>query len=87
MGKRIETFRPTTDRWHPNFPDDQVRVSLLPIGPKGKNGWRVCVWGADDDGMEIDFAARVDAKTIFDKVIRWSTITKAKLEGLGFVPA
>ena len=53
---RTETYRPTQDDWHPNFEGNTVRVSqLTELNRKGEIWYRVCVWGSDDDGMEIDF--------------------------------
>jgi L-rhamnose isomerase len=47
--------------------------------------WRVCVWGEDDFGMEIDLYARNQAKNIFEKIEDYTTI--AQLKALGFVRA
>lgn len=44
---------PATDDWYPCFPHGLVAVRWFPF-LDGK-GWRVCVWGADDTGMERDF--------------------------------
>lgn len=45
-------FLPTTDDWYPNWPRGTVKCSLLDLRDKAV---RVCVWGADDCGMERDY--------------------------------
>ena len=44
---------PASDDWHPCFPHGLVAVRWFPF-PDGR-GRRVCVWGADNTGMERDF--------------------------------
>jgi hypothetical protein len=47
--------------------------------------WRVCVWGADDDGMERDFADKDEAFDVYWSLI--SPISHDFLKTLGFVRA
>lgn len=49
-----ETYVPTLDDWHPNFPRNTVRVRLTERPHPAGHGptFRISVWGADDEGME-----------------------------------
>lgn len=76
------TFRPTTDEWCPTFDDGTVGIKVCKLG-NGK--WRVCVWGGDDFGMEIDVATREEAERIFKSLP--SIITIQDLKERGFVNA
>ena len=42
-----------TDDWYPTHEDGTVELTLLI--DKNYNFVRMCVWGADDFGLEIDF--------------------------------
>ena len=85
----------TPDDWHPNFngdgePDENgrhVRLSLLEF--LDRSGWRACVWGADDDGAERDFAAseRGLAQEVFNLIRGCGPISHADLLAVGFVNA
>lgn len=76
----------TTDDWCPNFHDTLVEVSFhVSIGPGGYDGCsRVCVWGADDIGMELDGD---DAEETFLKIIQLDDLTFDNLKELGLKPA
>jgi hypothetical protein len=90
-------FKKTEDDWAPSFGlaglgawafnrvDTQlVEVSLYP--PYGGTGLsRVCVWGADDFGMERDFSEATDAQRIFLHLIQMSFVNQADLLKLNFV--
>lgn len=89
-------FKPTKDCWYPNFPDNQVRVTLhmfIPLfNKKGKfhnHMHRVSVWGADDCGMEKDFKQSElgQAKDLYNLLIQQPSIERKYLESLGFIPA
>lgn len=79
-------YRPTSDCWHPNFPDGTVSLSFIELST---GQWRVCVWGADDDGMERDFkhGDRQKAKKLYNRLAECSDITKEICQELGMVPA
>jgi hypothetical protein len=65
-----------------------VRVSLVRlVSSKGKGSpkWRVCVWGADDFGLEKDFRLLVEAESLFKKLKDFAT--KLDMLGLGMVHA
>ena len=81
----IDVMMPTTDQWNPNYPGNMVRVSLHHRST-GKDHC-VCVWGDDDDGMELftDDFSRV--AFLFAKIIKKKVITKAKLTEYGLVQA
>lgn len=77
------------DRWSPAYPGGLVRlrVMLLPQGPRDARQWcRVCAWGADDTGMELDFFE--DAIARAERWNRWlsnlAVVSQDMLRGLGF---
>lgn len=94
--KRLEELVNTSDNWFPNYPNNQVLVSLI-TNPNhlikhykklGKNPfiYRVCVWGLDDFGMEKDFYNsydRTDALKLFNKLVESKDITKTLCKQLG----
>lgn len=67
----------TVDDWYPNFEKCLVRVSLLQLYPS--TDWRVCVWGADDCGMERDFSNREMAQHVYVAIINRPYISKSDL--------
>jgi hypothetical protein len=94
MGKkmeRIECFKPTNDDWYPNYPNDTVRVALMVnMDNKGEIWHRVCVWGADDCGMEMDFVGKENkilAVELYGKVISLPYVDRPILKKWGFVSA
>lgn len=71
----------TNEDWYPTI-DGKVTVSLI----EWDNGnCRVCVWGGDDTGMEIDCADLVKARRIFDRIVNLTT--RGELQALGLGPA
>jgi len=69
-----------------------VEVSFLqfittPLNPDP--GYRVCVWGNDDCGMERDYLSTEfdDAEQMFHEVIAMERVNKSALEEWGFVYA
>jgi hypothetical protein len=77
-----DVMRSTSDDWYPCFPDKTVRVRVTRLST---GSWRVSVWGADDDGMEIDVSLQARALDIFETLPR--VITKKDLTARGFVRA
>ena len=89
---RTEILRPTQDDWYPNFDNNQVEVSCITdMDDVDGNVWhRVCVWGRDDDGMEIDFFgkhSKVLAEELYKQVINLPFVNKNNLKQMGFVRA
>jgi len=78
----IRVMIKTTDDWSPNFDNNKVKLSYL--GLIAKNTYRVCIWGADDCGMEYDTPNKNDAKTMFEKLKQQGIVTKKELEKLKF---
>lgn len=89
------SFRPTTDSWAGTFPDGTVGIAIVPLTKwvRGKCGrltkddsnviwYRVCVWGTDDTGMEIDNLSHDEARRIVLSLP--SIITMADLATRGF---
>jgi hypothetical protein len=69
----------TNEDWHPTI-DGKVVVRLI----GWDNGeWRVCVWGGDDFGMEIDLKSRHEAKQIFSRIVNLTTMAEMRRMGLG----
>lgn len=91
----IEVYKSTKDEWCPSLHlksgKGLVRVSLTQTGPDPKNfkgEFRVCVWGADDCGMERDFENReAEALNTFMQVIGLPNVNFQDLKQLGFVSA
>ena len=88
--ERQTALVPTTSNWYPCF-DAQgepaksvghVRVKFLEL--LSGAGWRVCAWGADDFGMEIDLASRAEALDLYLLIVGGGSVTVEDLEGLGF---
>jgi len=91
---RKDKFLPTIDDWSPNHPRDTVKCSIFcipgnvlkrgakPIRARGKPVYRVCVWGADDLGMDLDFTSQSAAENMYNKLP--NPITKKWLKEQGF---
>lgn len=77
----IEIYKPTQDDWYPNFENNTVQLSLLNLG---NNTYRVCSWGNDDFGMELDFETLGEAEYIFDILNKKEFINKEDLKKMGF---
>lgn len=85
----LHVMKKTQDDWHPNFEGNKVRVRLIWLGPDYEN-YRVCVWGADDFGMEKDFIDGdnyVTALSTFQLLCMKEYVNIADLKKLGFVLA
>ena len=90
----MRVFKLTSDDWCPAY-----KIAGYHKGVKGPklvevshfkltNGeYRVCVWGADDCGMDFDTKSGAKALRIFLNVISWDDVTKAALKEVGFIPA
>lgn len=96
METPIRCFKLTDDDWYPCFKIDGwyggvegetfVEVSLLAL----RDGeYRVCVWGADDCGMELDLPHTEHDKAVqlFFDVIQQSRVSMGYLKKRGFVNA
>ena len=82
-------FKKTSDDWYPCYKiekDARHSEGLVEvIFTKLIDGmYRVCIWGADDFGMERDFKEEYDAWNIFLLVIKLEDVTFNKLKELGF---
>lgn len=89
-----EVFKRTTDNWRPSYKMDDGKtmlasVTFTQIEPESLIDvkWRVCVWGNDDCGMELDFDDEKIAWCCFLRVIGLDDVTIAALLELGFVSA
>jgi hypothetical protein len=89
----IDVFKRTEDNWCGNYAEDDldlVNVSFGHTGPDPKNGngqYRVCTWGTDDCGMEMDFTDETKALNTFYVVIGLEFVNFQNLKELGFVSA
>lgn len=90
----MRVFKLTSDDWYPSYQlkgyhkgtkdPKMVEVSHLKL----TNGqYRVCVWGADDCGMDFDTNSGNKAFRVFMMILDWDVVTKAKLKEMGFVTA
>ncbi len=70
---------------HPNFnnPLDHsaVCVSVIEMDIE-KDNYRVCVWGADDFGLEKDYLTRIEAFKLYNWIKDFTT--QAQLRKAGF---
>lgn len=84
---KITVFKSTQEDWHPSYEMEDhlfLRVSYIPLN---NNTYRVCVWGADDFGMEKDLNSKNNAKELFHKIVELPEISENALKHLGFVYA
>jgi hypothetical protein len=91
--KKINVYKKTLDDWYPSYKltnnVELVKVSFTTTGPNPPiNGeWRVCVWGNDDCGMEIDFIDEKKALSIFMEILGCDYVNMELLKDLGFKSA
>lgn len=80
-------YIPTPDNWYPNYQDNTVRGRVLPLSD---GALRICFWGADDYGLELDVPEGWDAGTQRHWE-RWldnlAIIDQETLRKMGFKPA
>jgi hypothetical protein len=74
--------KPSPDDWHPNYPDGTVHVASY-IYDDGMR--RICVWGQDDTGMELDTYDDAKAELLLRQLNSSGMITMQMLLELGFV--
>lgn len=55
--KRIDKMVQVTDDWYPCFDGNQVKLSLFinNVNHLNMHFVRICVWGNDDYGLEMDY--------------------------------
>lgn len=89
MMKTVIVFKRTKDNWYPlyrTFNEDLVAVKFCMTGPKPPEDglFRVCVWGADDFGMEKDFYDETEARNCYLELLNMDTVDIQPLKDLGF---
>ncbi len=86
---RRTAFVPVTDDWIPNHPANTVEVSTMSLhqGLAPANAYRVCVWGADDFGMERDFETKEEAIALYEDMISRESLSRDVCRSLGLEPA
>ena len=52
---QIEKFITVTDDWYPCYKNNQVEMILTMNYSKNYHFVRICVWGADDFALEMDY--------------------------------
>ena len=57
---RIEKFVKVNDYWYPNFENDTVKVTLIHTKYGKYDHVNICVWGADDFGLEMYFKGTLE---------------------------
>jgi len=86
-------FMPTDDDWYPSYIASGdlklVSVSLYTIPPSSIDSadYRVCVWGFDDMGMELDLETAEEARDLFLVLISKDKVNIDNLVKLGFFSA
>lgn len=90
----VEVYKLTQDSWYPEYTCEDgklVSVSFRKTGPVNSENfeWRVCVWGADDCGMEKDFSQGKESEAwcCFLEVIGMEFVNMQALRNLGFQSA
>ena len=56
-GRRYNVLVKVDDDWYPNLDDDQIRISVIELAQYTQESpmvVRICAWGGDDYGLEID---------------------------------
>ncbi len=86
---KVEVFKRTSDDWFSSYRCEDcklVRVKFTQTGPfPPSNGvWRVCAWGSDDFGLELDFSNETEAWACFLQVIGMVDVTISALKEMGF---
>ena len=89
--EKVTIFKETTDDWHPSFflndwykGTKLVRASFLGLAD---GSWRVCVWGADDCGMEKDSESKEVAWNAFLAIVKLEYVNKDILKTMGLYMA
>lgn len=73
----------TTDDWYPNYPDNQVLLSLSKLNT---GNYRVSVWGQDDVGYDIDIKEITEACKLYQKLKERGNVSYEYLKTQGFNP-
>jgi len=86
--RRIEFYKETNENWYPSF-EGKYGIKLLRVSHMQLSDglYRVCVWGADDFGMEIDLADQAEAWGFVEKILSMELIHQSNLRAIGFVTA
>ena len=86
--KYITAYKPTNENWFPSYGalDSGDQSYLLSVSLIALNDglFRVCVWGADDFGMELDQVSRKKAIKLYISLMLMTTIRKSDLAEMGF---
>lgn len=87
MGKPVvQAFKITTEDWSPSYKLDcykgeQVLLLDVKLYKLNDNTYRICIWGADDTGLEKDIThsnqlfAEMNSRALFDEVIGLEVLT------------
>ena len=85
--KPCTVYKETEESWSPSFcMEDKLLVEVSFLKLNGSEGWRVCVWGMDDCGMEKDFDKNQEnsAWCCFIELIGRDLIDMQYLKSAGF---
>lgn len=52
---KIEKDIVVTDDWYPCFEGNKVHISMFVTNVRDSKFVRICAWGADDFGVELDY--------------------------------
>ena len=90
--KKMQVFKLTDEDWYPSFklagyyqgkrglPLVSVSCLELLVAPQ----FRVCVWGADDFGMERDYHCELAALEMFQLILQQDVVRTSFLKDNGF---
>ena len=78
--KRIDKMITVTDEWYPCYEGNKVRVSLFisNLDELNYHFVRICVWGADDFGLEMDYID-LNYESLISKYNEWKETILDKL--------
>lgn len=87
--KHITAYKLTKENWFPSYdaPDDQAYLLKVSLMALSDGLFRVCVWGADDYGMEKDQESLKKAIVLYINLMLLPYIKRNDLVEMGFVTA
>lgn len=86
--QHIFAYKSTRDNWYPSYQTLDMRENAglvrVSLGRLSDGLFRVCVWGADDFGMEKDQASMKKAIVLFLNIMLLPYVDQRELREMGF---
>jgi hypothetical protein len=83
----INVYNDTQDDWYPCYKVDNLSLCAVSFYQNNPTEHIVCVWGADDCGMEILLEKETEALNLFYQIIGQEFVNRAYLLTLGLKSA